>query len=102
MTTMVVQQREAIASVSGQFDVERLFVFGSALGDDLLPGESDVDLLIEFKPMDRGKKVHAHFSVLSELKKLSQTNVDVVMAGAIKDRVIAKEIERTKQLVYGS
>lgn len=102
MATIVDQQREAIASVCEQFDVERLFVFGSALRADFRPGKSDVDLLIEFKPMDGGKKVHAYFCVLRELKNLFQTNVDLVMAGAVKNRIIAKEIERTKQLVYGS
>lgn len=102
MVAVIEQKRDAIATLGRQFGVERLFVFGSALREDFRPGESDVDLLVEFLPMDGGKKVHAYFDMLKALQDLPGTDVDLVMAGAVRNRIIAREIERTKQLVYGS
>ena len=54
---------------------------GSALRDDFKPGESDLDLLVEFKPMESYARVDAY---------------------AVKNPYISREIERTKQLLYAS
>jgi len=36
------------------------------------------------------------------LSKILQAEVDLVMSGAVKNKVIASEIDRTKKLVYGT
>jgi hypothetical protein len=35
-------------------------------------------------------------------RSIFQTNVDLVMQGAVKNKVIAGEIDRTKKLIYGT
>ncbi len=80
----------------------RLYVFGSALRGDFRPGESDVDLLVEFGPMDGHSKAHAYFDLLDELRALLGTEVDLVMVGAVKNRYIARDIERSKQMLYAA
>ena len=97
MVAVVEDKREAIAALCRKHGVVRLFVFGSALRNDFRPGESDADLLVEFGPMGGHAKAHAYFDLLDELSALLGTNVDLVMAGAVKNRYIARDIERTKR-----
>ncbi|MGB4780712.1 nucleotidyltransferase family protein, partial [Candidatus Methylomirabilis sp.] len=75
---------------------------GSALRDDFRLGESDVDLLVEFRPMDPFALVDAYFGLLDELRELLVTDVDLVMSDAIKNRYIAANVERTKQALYAA
>jgi hypothetical protein len=95
-------KREAIVELCARYGVVRLDVFGSALRDDFRPGESDVDLLVEFGPMDGYAKAVAYFDLLDELHKLLGVEVDLVMTGAVKNRFIARNIERTRQLLYAA
>jgi len=97
MVAVVEDKREAIAALCRKHGVVRLFVFGSALRDDFRPGESDVDLLVEFGPIGGHAKAHAYFDLLDELSALLGTNVDLVMTGAVKNRYIARDIERTRR-----
>lgn len=102
MVADIEDKREAIATLCRKYGVVRLFVFGSALRDDFRPGESDVDLLVEFGPIGGHAKAHAYFDLLDELSALLATNVDLVMAGAVKNRYIARDIERTKRELYAA
>jgi len=95
-------EREAIAALCERHAVARMYVFGSALRDDFRPGESDIDLLVEFAPLEPYEKARAYFGLLAELRELLGTNVDLVSAGAIKNRYIAREVDRTKQILYAA
>jgi predicted nucleotidyltransferase len=102
MVAVIEDKREAIAALCRRHGVQRLYVFGSALRDDFHPGESDVDFLVDFGPMSGHSKAHAYFDMLDELRGLLGTAVDLVMAGAVKNRYIARDIERTKQMLYAA
>jgi predicted nucleotidyltransferase len=102
MVAVIENRRDAIAAICRKFGVARLFVFGSALRDDFDPARSDVDFLVEFGPMDGYAKAHAYFDMLDELHEALGTDVDLVMAGAVKNRYIAADIERTKQVLYAA
>ena len=95
-------KHQAIAQLCARFGVMRLDVFGSALRDDFRPGKSDVDLLVEFAPMEAHALADAYFGLLDELRALLGGDVDLVMVDAVKNRYIAREIERTKQRVYAA
>ena len=62
-------------------------VFGSVLRSDYRPGESDIDLLVEFLPLDSGS-----------LYKASQ--IDLVMADTVRNPYVKKSIEASKQQIY--
>ena len=102
MVDVVQDKRDAIAQLCVRYGVARLDVFGSALRDDFRPGESDVDLLVEFGPHEGYALVEAYFGLLDGLRELLGPDVDLVMAGAVKNRYIARDIERTKQLLYAA
>lgn len=95
-------KREAIVEICARYGVVRLDVFGSALREDFRPGESDLDLLVEFGPHEGYALVDAYFGLLDELREILGVDVDLVMAGAVKNRYIARDIERTKQLLYAA
>ena len=77
-------------------------MFGSALREDFKVGESDLDLLVEFKPMESYARVDAYFGMRDELRALLKREIDLVMAGAVKNPYISREIERTKLLLYAA
>ncbi len=86
MTSVLENKRHAIAEVCRRHGVARLDAFGSALRDDFRPGESDVDLLVEFGPMAPYARVDAYFGLLEELRALLGLEVDLVMAGPSRTR----------------
>lgn len=102
MVTVLEDKRTAIAALCERHNVAFMHVFGSALRDDFRPGESDIDLLVEFAPMEPYEKAKAYFALLEELRALLGTDVDLVSAGAVKNRYIAREIELTKQMLYAA
>jgi predicted nucleotidyltransferase len=95
-------RREAIAKACARHRVARLDAFGSALRDDFRPDESDLDLLVEFQPMEPYARVESYFGLLEDLRHLLNRDVDLVMVGAVKNRYIARDIERTKQMLYAA
>jgi predicted nucleotidyltransferase len=91
-----------MAELCQKNNVEELFAFGSATRGDYRPGESDIDLLVEFAPIGGHAKFHAYFEMLSELQEMLGPKVDLVMSGAVRNDVIAREIEKTKRKIYAS
>jgi hypothetical protein len=102
MTSLLENNKEAIAELCRKYSVQRLFVFGSAIRDDFRPDDSDVDLLVEFAPIGGHAKFHAYFEMLDELQSVLGTKVDLVMSGAVRNAIIAREIEKTKRKIYGA
>ena len=102
MIRLLESKRREIEDVCERFGVARLEAFGSALRDDFKPAESDLDLLVELKPMEPYARVDAYFGILDELRALLNREIDLVMAGAVKNPYISREIERTKQLLYAA
>ena len=102
MSVPIDDKLEEIAAVCQRYGIERLFVFGSALRDDFKPGESDIDLLVEFGPLEITKRFHVFLDAREAFRNIFQADVDLVMQGAVKNKIIANEIDRTKKLVHGA
>ena len=47
-------------------------------------------------------RLDAYFDMLDELRALLGVDVDLVMVGAVKNRYIAADIERTKRALYAA
>jgi predicted nucleotidyltransferase len=102
MPGIIDEKLAEIAVTCQRYGIERLFVFGSALRDAFRPGESDIDLLVEFGPLEITKRFHVYLDAREAFRSIFQADVDLVMQGAVKNKVILNEIDRTKKLVYGS
>ena len=79
-----------------------MFVFGSALREDFVPGESDIDLLVGFGPLEITKRFLVFLVAREAFRTIFQADVDLVMKKAVKNKVFAGEINRTKKPVYGA
>ena len=55
--------------------------------------------LARLEPYER---VDAYFGLLEDLRAILGKQVDLVVSGAVKNRYIARDIERTKQLLYAA
>jgi len=102
MAAIVEDKLDAIVALCRKYGVARLDVFGSALRDDFRPGDSDIDLLVDFGQMDPYRKVDAYFDMLDELSELLGIEVDLVMVGALKNPYIAADVHATKRLLYAA
>jgi uncharacterized protein len=102
VVAVIDSRRDQIAAACAAHHVVRMFVFGSALRDDFDPGRSDVDLLVEFEPLDPFALTDAYFDLLDELREIVGSPVDLVMSDAVKNRYLRAEIDRTKQVLYAA
>jgi predicted nucleotidyltransferase/uncharacterized protein with HEPN domain len=96
MSVLIDEKLEEIVAACQRYGIERLFVFCSALRDDFMPGESDIDLLVEFGPLEITKRFHVYLDAREAFRNIFQADVELVMQGAVKNNVIASEIDRTK------
>jgi len=102
MISMLVDKMDAIRQACKHFNVVRLDIFGSALREDFEPDRSDIDFLVDFGPMPPFDKPDAYFGLLNELRTILGTEVDLVMVGALKNRYILDDVNRSKQQLYAA
>jgi predicted nucleotidyltransferase len=93
-------QLDAIAAACRRHQVLRMHLFGSALRDDFHPSRSDLDLLVEFQPIEPEALVKAYFDLEGQLASITGQAVDLVMADAIRNPYVQREIEASKRLLY--
>ena len=102
MLNLLVDKMDTIRQACKHFNVVRLDIFGSALREDFEPNRSDIDLPLDFGLMSPVDKPDAYFGLLNELRTILGTQVDLVMVGALKNRNIRDDINRTKQQLYAA
>jgi hypothetical protein len=66
------QKREQLANLCRQYHVQRLALFGSALRDDFDSARSDLDFVVEFKPLPAGTYADTYFGLMEALEQLFQ------------------------------
>ena len=93
-------QLAAIAEACRQHHVARMHAFGSCLRSDYRPGESDIDLLVEFEPLEPAALVGVYFDLERQLAAITGCPVDLVMADAVRNPYVRAGIEASKQLIY--
>ncbi len=93
---------DAIRAACERFHVVRLDVFGSAIRDDFEPGRSDIDLLVDFGAISPYEKPDAYFGLLEELRTILDADVDLVMVGALKNRYLREDVNRSKRVLYAA
>ena len=102
MVSVLVDKIDAIRQACKHFHVVRLDIFGSALREDFESDRSDIDFLVDFGTMSPFDKPDAYFGLLNELRTILETEVDLVMVGALKNRFIRDDVNRTKQQLYAA
>ena len=65
-------------------------------------GESDIDLLVEFQPLDASSLYKAYFALLNDLRQGLTSRVDLVMPDAVRNPYIRQSIEASKRQIYAA
>lgn len=102
MIAFLETKRSEVAALCKRYRVRRLEVFGSATGKHFDPDRSDLDFLVEFKPLPRGQRAEAYFGLLEGLQQLFQRHVDLVMTRAITNPYFHQAIENSREVVYAA
>ena len=93
-------QLDAIAEACRDHKVLRMHLFGSALRDDFEPARSDLDLLVEFQPIEPGALVRAYFELEEQLASITGQSIDLVMADAVCNPYVRRDIDASKRLIF--
>ena len=93
-------QLDAIAAACRDHQVLRMHLFGSALRDDFEPARSDLDLLVEFQPIEPCALVRAYFELEEQLAPITGQSIDLVMADAVCNPYVRRDIDASKRLIY--
>jgi predicted nucleotidyltransferase len=101
MRPEIESKRERIVEICRKYHVRRLAVFGSAVRSDFDPKHSDIDLLLELGSTLE-TRAEDYFGFTREVEELFGRNVDIVESGAVKNRIVREEIDRTKVLLYAA
>jgi len=90
-----------ITQLCEKHKVERLYAFGSVLTEKFSK-DSDVDFLYTFKSdIPLLEIVDHYFSFQDDLEKTLQHTVDLISEKDLKNPYFIKEVNSTKQLIYG-
>ena len=96
------QKKQAeLVALCCKFKVKRLELFGSATGTGFDQTKSDIDFLIEFESSTPSEHADRYFGLLAALQELFGRNVDLVEIGAVRNPFFKKDIESSRELVYG-
>ena len=80
--------------------VKRLYAFGSALTEKFT-NESDVDLIVDFEPIDLVQYADNYYDFKFSLEDILQKPVDLLEEKAIKNPYFREVIDKQRQLIYG-
>ena len=80
--------------------VQRLALFGSAAAVPIDPATSDLDLVVEFKPMPPAAHADSYFGLMEDLEKLFGIPVDLVEPGPIRNPFFRQVVQETQVVLY--
>lgn len=89
-----------IAAFCQKYGVEEFSLFGSILRDDFGP-ESDVDVMIKFKP-GHGFTFENTPDIQDDLERIFGRKVDVIEKGRIRNPIRRQAIMHSYQVVYAA
>jgi len=103
MTGPLEDRREELLGLCRAFGVARLDAFGSAAGTERFdPERSDIDLLVEFEPMDPIRHAKSYFGLLAALQDLFDRRIDLLEAKAVTNPYLLESIEKQRRRIYAA
>jgi len=75
-------------------------LFGSATQTEAGIVPNDLDILVAFEPLEPRMKAQEYAALVAELEEIMGMPVDVMVSTAVRNPLLAEEIERTKVVLY--
>lgn len=101
MNPLIERHRSEIDRLCRRYGVARLALFGSATGPSFDPAISDVDFVVEFQPEVRATAFDRYFGLKEALEQLLGRKVDLITEPSIRNPYLRREIEASRQPLYG-
>lgn len=98
--SIVDRNREELKKLCATYNVEKMYLFGSALNSNFNK-ESDIDLLVKFKSIELSTYFDNYMDFKENLEKLFGRDVDLVEEQTLKNPILIKAINKSKELIYG-
>jgi uncharacterized protein len=92
--------RAEISKLRKTHKVKSLYAFGSVL-TDWFNADSDVDLIVDFTPMQVEDYADNYFDFKFSLQEIFERPVDLLEEKAIKNPYFLENVNQHRQLVYG-
>ena len=101
MIPAIETKRDALTDLCLQYQVRSLEVFGSAATGKLLD-DSDLDFLVDFRPVDSMSLADQYFGLLQALEELFGRRVDLLTRRSLRNPYFIDSVEKTRQLLYAA
>jgi uncharacterized protein len=82
------------------YNVEKMYLFGSSLKSSFNE-KSDIDLLVKFKQIELSKYFDNYINFKEKLESLFGREVDLIEEQTLKNPILIKSIDNSKELIYG-
>jgi len=77
-----------------------MYLFGSALTSNFTE-KSDIDFLVKFKPIELSQYFENYIDFKQNLQSLFGREVDLLEEQTLRNPILIKSINRSKELIYG-
>lgn len=98
--TLIDQHINDIKKLCADHKVKQLYAFGSVL-TNRFNNESDIDLIVDFDPMDFSLYADNYFDLKFSLQKIFNRSIDLLEEKAIKNPYFRQNLNQQRQLIYG-
>jgi predicted nucleotidyltransferase len=100
MNNILTNYAPKITTLCETHKVKRLYAFGSVI-TDRFSNQSDIDLVVDFKEIDLIDYADNYFDLQDSLEDIFGRKVDLLEDKAIRNPILRKNIDDSKQLIYG-
>lgn len=100
MIERLMEKTGEIEAIARRYRVARLAVFGSAVRGGFVSGQSDLDFLVEFEPMEVREYADHYFGLEEELGRLLGERIDLVERKPLKNPYLLKSVEESQRVLY--
>lgn len=99
---LIEKKRGELAELCRRYGVERLYLFGSAATGRFRSPSSDLDFIVEMADRQpNAAYADRYLAFAEELERLFERPVDLITEQSIRNPYFRREIDATRQLVYG-
>ena len=91
---------ESLKRLCNIYNVDKMYLFGSALTSNFNE-KSDIDFLVKFKPIELSQYFENYIDFKQNLQSLFGREVDLLEEQTLRNPILIKSINRSKELIYG-
>ena len=91
---------ESLRKLCKLHQVDKMYLFGSAVTTQFNE-QSDVDILVKFKPIALEGYFDNYMNFKEKLENLFGRKVDLLEEQALRNPILIKSINNSKELIYG-